>query len=99
MIRGAGRALAAAVLAAFGGAIWLAVVYTRSPTLHVEFDVATASRHHRRPLPPGDRTPNTQRTFAWTGETLTIDLTDVDRQVDWLFAYASGRARRRCTQS
>lgn len=83
MIRGAGRALAAAVLAAFGGAIWLAVVYTRSPTLHVEFGVAPP-----RGIIDGiylpEIEPQTQRTFVWTGETLTIDLTDVDRQVDWL---------------
>jgi len=83
MIRGAGRALAAAVLAAFGGAIWLAVVYTRSPTLHVEFDVAPPRGIIDGIYPP-ETEPQTQRTFAWTGETLTIDLTDVDRQVDWL---------------
>ena len=39
MIRGLGRALAAAVLAAFGGAIALALFYGRSPALRVDFDV------------------------------------------------------------
>ncbi len=39
MMRDLGRALAAAVLAAFGGAIALALFYGRSPALHVDFDV------------------------------------------------------------
>ncbi len=38
-MRSLGRALAAALLGAFGGAIGLALVYGRSPALDVDFDV------------------------------------------------------------
>ena len=37
-MRGLGRALAAALLAAFGGVVVLALVYGRSPALNVDFD-------------------------------------------------------------
>ena len=83
MIRSLGRALAAALLAAFGGAIGLALVYGRSPSLHVDFDV-TPPRSIIDGVYPSEVDPNTAGTFAWTGETLTIDLNDIDRQVDWL---------------
>jgi hypothetical protein len=82
-MRSLGRALAAAVLAAFGGAIGLALVYGRSPTLDVDFDV-TPPRGIVDGVYPSERDPNTGRTFVWTGETLTIDLHDIDRRVDWL---------------
>jgi len=83
VIRGAGRALAAAVLAAFGGTICLTVLYARSPALHVEFNVEPP-RGIIDGIYATEVEPQTGRTFAWTGETLTIDLSDVDRQVDWL---------------
>jgi hypothetical protein len=82
-MRSLGRALAAALLAAFGGAIGLALVYSWSPTLSVSFDV-TPPRGIVDGIYPAERDPNTGRTFAWTGETLTIDLADIDRHVDWL---------------
>ena len=82
-MRSLGRALAAALLGAFGGAIGLALVYGRSPALDVDFDV-TPPRGIIDGVYPSERDPNTAETFVWTGETLTIDLDDIDRQVDWL---------------
>lgn len=83
MMRDLGRALAAAVLAAFGGAIALALFYGRSPALNVDFDV-TPPRGIIDGVYASELEPGTGRTFAWTGETVTIDLADIDRQVDWL---------------
>jgi hypothetical protein len=83
MMRGIGRALAAALLAAFGGAIGLALVYGRSPTLRVDFDV-TPPPGIVDGVYPSEVDPNTGRTFAWTRDTLTLALSDIDRQVDWL---------------
>lgn len=92
MMRSFGRALAAALLAAFGGAIALALVYGRSPTLRVDFDV-TPPRGIVDGVYPSEIDTNTGRTFAWTGETLTIDLSDIDRQVDWLLRVRARGAR------
>jgi hypothetical protein len=83
VIRTLGRAVAAALLAAFAGAVSLAVVYGRSPALNVEFDVSPP-RGIVDGVYPAERDPNTGRTFVWTGETLTIDVNDIDRQVDWI---------------
>lgn len=83
MIRSLGRAAAAALLAAFGGAIALAVFYGRSPTLRVDFDVAPP-RGVVDGVYPSEVEATTGRTFAWTRETVTVDLADIDRQVDWL---------------
>ena len=82
MIRGVGRAFAAALLAAFGGAVGLALLYARAGSAR-RIRLHTAKRRHRRRLRVRDRS-GTRRTFAWTGETLTIDIADIDRQVDWL---------------
>jgi hypothetical protein len=76
------RALAAALLAAFGGAIGLALAYGRSPALRIDFNV-TPPRGIVDGVYPVEIDSNTGRTFAWTGETLTIDLADIDRQVEW----------------
>lgn len=76
------RALAAALLAAFGGALGLALAYGRSPALRIDFDV-TPPRGIVDGVYPVEIDSNTGRTFAWTGETLTIDLADVDRHVEW----------------
>jgi hypothetical protein len=83
VIRSLGRAAAAALLAAFGGAFALALLYGRSPTLHVDFDV-TPPRGVVGGLYPSELEPDTGLTFAWTHETVTMDLADIDRQVDWL---------------
>ena len=92
MIRGLGRAAAAALLAAFGGAIWLALIYARSPTLHVEFNVEPP-RGIIDGVYSAEVDPNTGRTFAWTGETLTIDVNDVDRHIDWVLRVRARGAR------
>ena len=65
MMRGLGRALAAALLAAFGGAIGLALFYGRSPALRVDFDV-TPPRGIIDGVYPSEIDPDTGRTFAWT---------------------------------
>ena len=83
MIRAVGRAFAAAVLAAFGGAIGLALLYARAPALHVEFD-STPPKGIIDGVYASETDPGSRRTFAWTGETLTIDIADLDRQVEWL---------------
>jgi len=83
MIRSVGRAVAAALLAAFGGAVALAICYGRSPTLRVDFDV-TPPRGVVDGVYPSEIEPDAGRTFAWTRETVTVDLADIDRQVDWL---------------
>ena len=82
MIRGLARAAVTAVLAALAGAAWLALAYGTSPELRVDFEV-TPPRNIVRGVYPAERDPDNGRTFVWTGDALTIDLPDVDRQVDW----------------
>ena len=81
MMRLAGRALLSGVLAAFLGAALLALMYTKSAPLIVEFD---------RDLPrlltgvyPPERDSATGLTFAWTGEEMALRLPGLDRRVDW----------------
>jgi hypothetical protein len=81
-MRTAARALAAALLAAFGGAIALALAYGRSPALSIDFRV-TPPRGIVEGVHPAEFDPATGLTFAWTRETLTINFVDIDRQVDW----------------
>ena len=82
MIRLAGRALFAGVLAAFLGAALLALIYTKSAPLIVEFD---------RDLPrlltgvyPPERDSGTGLTFAWTGAEMSLRLPGLDRRVEWI---------------
>ena len=82
MIRSVARAAATGLLGALAGAAWLALAYGTSPALRVDFDV-TPPRTIVRGVFPAERDPDSGRTFAWTGETLTLDLADLDRQVDW----------------
>ncbi|HET7218574.1 MAG TPA: hypothetical protein VFJ02_11025 [Vicinamibacterales bacterium] len=82
MIRILARAAATAVLGALAGSAWLALAYGTSSGLRIDFDV-TPPKTIVRGAYPAERDPNTGRTFAWTGESLTIDLADIDRQVDW----------------
>lgn len=92
MMRDVGRAVAAAILAAFAGAIVLALVYGGSATLDVDFD-ETPPRGIIDGIYPSERDPNTGLTFVWTAETLTIDLDDFDRRVDWLLQIRARGAR------
>jgi hypothetical protein len=82
MSRGIGRACAAAVLAAFAGAIWLTLFYGMSPALRLDFNV-TPPPSIMTGIYPAEREAGTEHTFAWTGETLTVNLPDLDRHVDW----------------
>jgi hypothetical protein len=84
VIRALSRAAAAAVLAAFAAAAWLAFFYNQGSTLHLDLDVAPPHSVVRG-LYPEERDAGTGLTFAWTAETLTIALDDIDRQVDWRF--------------
>jgi len=81
--RAFGRAAAAGLLGAFAGAAWLALLYARSPTLRMDFGV-TPPRSMVEGIYPSERDPTTGRTFAWTGETLTLALPDLDRHVEWV---------------
>ena len=82
MIRGAGRAIAAAVLGALAGATWLALTYGAAATLNIEFDVSPP-REIVRGVYTTERDPGTGVTFAWSADTVTIALADLDRQVPW----------------
>ncbi len=82
MIRTFARAAAVGILGALAGSAWLALAYGRSPELRIDFSVTPPSSIVRG-VYPAEREPETGRTFAWTGETMTLDLRDVDRQVDW----------------
>jgi hypothetical protein len=81
-MKGLGRAVAVGLLAAFAGVTWLALFYVRFSTLRFDLDVTPPGRLVQG-LYPVEREPATDRTFAWTGETMTIALPDLDRQADW----------------
>ena len=92
MIRALSRAAAAAVLAAFAGAAWLTFFYSQSSELRLDLDVAPPASIIRGLYPP-ERDDNAGITFAWTTETLTIALDDIDRRVEWTFAVRVRGAR------
>jgi hypothetical protein len=77
------RASAAGLLGAFAAAAWLVLLYGRSPALRLDFDV-TPPAAVVKGIYASERDPTTGLTFAWTAETLTIDLGDLDRHVDWV---------------
>jgi hypothetical protein len=81
-VKGLGRGVAVGLLAAFAGVTWLALFYVRFSTLRFELDVTPPGRLVQG-LYPVEREPGTERTFAWTSETMTITLPDLDRQADW----------------
>jgi hypothetical protein len=81
--RALARAVAASALAAFAGATWLALIYGRSPELRVDFDV-TPPRTVVEGVYPAERDDTTGHTFAWSSETLTIRLPDIDRHETWM---------------
>ena len=81
-MKGLGRAIAVGLLATFAGVTWLALFYVRFSTLRFDLDV-TPPGHIVEGLYPVEREPKTETTFAWTGETLTVTLPDLDRQAAW----------------
>ncbi len=83
MTRGLGRALAAGLLAAFAGVTWLALFYAGSANLRLDFDV-TAPRAILDGVYASEREPPIGRTFAWTADTVTFNLPDLDRQAAWM---------------
>ena len=82
MIRAIARAGAAAVIAALAGVVWLVLFYGQAAGLRLDLSVAPP-RAIVQGLYPPERDPDTGITFAWTSETLTIALDDIDRQVEW----------------
>jgi hypothetical protein len=81
--RGLGRAIAAGLLAAFAGVTWLALFYAGSADLHFDFAI-TAPRPILDGVYPSEREPPIGRTFAWTADTVTFNLPDLDRQAEWM---------------
>jgi hypothetical protein len=80
-MKGAGRAIAAAVLAGLIGAVGAALFYAWRPAIVVEFD---------RDLPrtvsgvyPPERDRTSGLTFAWTSADAVIRLPGLDRRVPW----------------
>src|SRR5262245_47270002 len=91
-MRTIGRALAAGLLGAFAGVTWLALFYAWSPALRFDFDVTPPSSVIDGVYPP-ERDPDTGTTFAWTGETLSLTLPDLDRKTDWTMELRARSAR------
>ncbi len=83
MTRALGRAIAAGLLAAFAGVTWLALFYAGSADLRLDFDI-TAPRSILDGVYPSEREPPIGRTFAWTADTVTFNLPDLDRQAAWM---------------
>jgi hypothetical protein len=77
-----GRATAAGLLAAFAGVTWLALFYARSGGLHIDLDV-TPPRTVVQGLYPSETDPTNRHSYAWTRDTLTLTLVDLDRQAEW----------------
>jgi hypothetical protein len=80
---GLGRAIAAGLLAAFAGVTWLALFYAGSANLRLDFDI-TAPPSILDGVYPSEREPPIGRTFAWTADTVTFNLPDLDRQAEWM---------------
>jgi hypothetical protein len=76
------RAAAAGILGAFAGAAWLVLLYSGSPALRLDFEV-TPPATIVQGVYPAERDPTNGITFAWTSETMTIELAELDRQVPW----------------
>ncbi len=79
MTRAAGRACAAAVLAALAASVFLAGFYVWHPALTIDFD---ADPPLVTGLYPVERDPSGV-TFAWTGREMTLLLPGLDRRVAW----------------
>jgi hypothetical protein len=90
-MRAAGRAVAAALFGAFAGAAWLALIYGASPALRLDFDVTPPDVV--RGVYTAERDPDGGRTFAWTSDMMTIELDDLDRQVEWTMELSVRGAR------
>ncbi|HEY7498101.1 MAG TPA: hypothetical protein VH740_06300 [Vicinamibacterales bacterium] len=92
VLRATGRTIAAALFGAFAGAAWLALMYGSSPALRIDFDVTPPPRQVQG-VYTAERDPDSERTFAWTADTMTVELDDVDRQVDWAMELSVRGAR------
>lgn len=77
-----GRAAATAILAALLGAASLAFFYAASGGLHVDFSTDPPPRVVSG-LYPAERVDDTNLTFAWTRDEVTLRLPELDRSVDW----------------
>jgi len=82
MIRAVARAVAAAIIGALAGPAWLVLFFGWTSALRVDFSVDPPPALVQGAY-PSERDPQTGTSFAWTAETLTITLDDIDRQLDY----------------
>ena len=80
-MKSAGRAVAAAVLAALFGAAWVALLYAWHPGLVVEFDRDLPRNLTGVYSPERDRAADL--TFAWTAGDAVLRLPGLDRRLPW----------------
>jgi hypothetical protein len=71
----------AAILGALCSIVLLAVFYTLSPALEIDF--AVDPPRLMTGVHPGERDEATQLTFAWTSRDLALRLPGLDRRVPW----------------
>jgi hypothetical protein len=81
-VRAALRAAATAIIAALAGLAWLVFFYEQASGLRFDLHVAPPPAIVQGLYAP-ERDPDTGTTFAWTSETLSLALEDLDRQVEW----------------
>jgi hypothetical protein len=82
MIRAVARAVATAIIGALAGPVWLVLFYGWTSALRVDFNVDPPAALVQGAY-PSERDPQTGTSFAWTAETLTITIDDIDRQLDY----------------
>lgn len=80
-MKSAGRALAAALLAALFGAAWVALIYAWHPAVVIDFDRELPQNVSGVYPPERDRRANLS--FAWTGADAVLRLPGLDRRVPW----------------
>jgi hypothetical protein len=82
MMRALLRAAATSIIAALAGVVWLVFFYSQASGVRFNLHVAPPPAIVQGLYPP-ERDPDTGTTFAWTSETLSLALEDIDRQVEW----------------
>jgi hypothetical protein len=97
MTRGVGRAASTGLLGALAAVVWLAFFYGLRPDLVVKFD--TAPPRLLTGVYPNEREPGSGRTFAWTGDQVTLRLPGLDRRVEWRLTLRVRGARAQATEN
>ncbi len=85
------------LLSALAATVWLAFFYGVSPDLVVRFDTEPPALLGG--VYPTERDPVGGRTFAWTGEQLTLRLPALDRRVPWNLTLRVRGARVRAAEN